>query len=46
MDINVQSPLDNNCKSPKKLLEALQFHQREHRLTLLEKRQLFRNIQL
>ncbi len=29
-----------------KLLEIVKFHQREHRLTLLEKRQLFDNVHM
>nr|CDS27244.2 hypothetical transcript [Hymenolepis microstoma] len=46
MDINIRTSMDNSFNSTEKLLKAIQFHQREHRLTLLEKRQLFRNIQL
>ncbi|KAL5109929.1 hypothetical protein TcWFU_002304 [Taenia crassiceps] len=35
-----------SVKSPEKLAELLKFYQREQRLTLLEKRQLFENVHL
>ncbi|VDK22911.1 unnamed protein product [Taenia asiatica] len=40
------SLVGKSVKSPEKLVELLKFYQREQRLTLLEKRQLFENVQL